>query len=83
MPINVILLFSREHYLATAEAYLRGVERRIAAGRKPNCRLRASLSVSCWDVADRHIGGDRLQERYPHAGPVMLGRRKAYAERRR
>ena len=47
------------------------------------CRLRASLSVSCWDVADRNIGGDRLQERYPHAGPVILGRRRAHVQRRR
>lgn len=51
VPINVILLFSCEHYLAAAEAYLRGVERRIAAGLRPNVGSVASLSVSCWDVA--------------------------------
>ena len=45
------LLFSREHYLAAAEAYLRGIERRIAAGLKPDVASVASLFVSRWDVA--------------------------------
>jgi transaldolase len=44
-------LFSREHYLAAAEAYMRGIERRIAAGRDPNVNSVASLFVSRWDVA--------------------------------
>ena len=39
MPVNVTLLFSREHYLAAAEAYLRGIERRIDAGPQPRGRL--------------------------------------------
>ena len=39
VPINVTLLFSREHYLAAADAYLRGIERRIAAGLSPGRRL--------------------------------------------
>jgi transaldolase len=47
----VTLLFSREHYLAAAEAYLRGIERRIAAGLKPDVASVASLFVSRWDVA--------------------------------
>ena len=51
VPINVTLLFSREHYLAAAEAYLRGIERRIAAGRDPKVDSVASLFVSRWDVA--------------------------------
>jgi transaldolase len=51
VPINVTLLFSREHYLAAAEAYLRGIERRIAAGLKPDVASVASLFVSRWDVA--------------------------------
>jgi len=51
VPINVTLLFSCEHYLAAAEAYLRGIERRIAAGLKPNVWSVASLHVGCWDVA--------------------------------
>jgi transaldolase len=51
VPINVTLLFSREHYLAAAEAYLRGLERRIAAGESPDVRSVASLFLSRWDVA--------------------------------
>src|SRR4030095_7461647 len=51
VPINVTLLFSREQYVAAAEAYLRGVERRIAAGLNPAVPSVASLFVSRWDVA--------------------------------
>jgi transaldolase len=51
IPINVTLLFSREQYLAAAEAYLRGIERRIEAGRDPHVGSVASLFVSRWDVA--------------------------------
>lgn len=50
-PINVTLLFSREQYVAAAEAFLRGIERRIAAGLNPNISSVASLFVSRWDVA--------------------------------
>jgi transaldolase len=51
IPINVTLLFSREQYVAAAEAYLRGVERRIEAGLKPAIGSVASLFISRWDVA--------------------------------
>src|SRR5262245_21400651 len=51
VPINVTLLFSSEQYVAAAEAYLRGVERRIAAGLNPAVASVASLFVSRWDVA--------------------------------
>ena len=51
VPINVTLLFSREQYVAAAEAFLRGVERRIAAGLKPLVGSVASLFISRWDVA--------------------------------
>jgi transaldolase len=51
IPVNVTLLFSREHYLAAAEAWLRGIERRIAAGLDPDVRSVASLFVSRWDGA--------------------------------
>ena len=51
VPINVTLLFSREQYLAAAEAYLRGIERRIAASLDPKVESVASLFVSRWDVA--------------------------------
>jgi transaldolase len=51
VPINVTLLFSKAQYLAAAEAYLRGVERRIEAGLNPNVASVASLFISRWDVA--------------------------------
>jgi transaldolase len=51
VPVNVTLLFSPEQYLAAAEAYLRGVERRIAAGLNPSVGSVASLFISRWDVA--------------------------------
>jgi transaldolase len=51
VPINVTLLFSRDQYLAAADAYLRGVERRIDAGLNPAVASVASLFVSRWDVA--------------------------------
>ena len=51
MPINVTLLFSREQYLAAAEAYLRGIERRIAAGLNPQVASVASVFISRWDAA--------------------------------
>jgi transaldolase len=51
IPINVTLLFSREHYLAAAEAFLRGVERRIEKGLPPVVGSVASLFISRWDVA--------------------------------
>ena len=51
IPINVTLLFSRAQYEAVAEAYMRGVERRIEAGLDPHVRSVASLFVSRWDVA--------------------------------
>jgi transaldolase len=51
IPINVTLLFSREQYLGAAEAYMRGVERRIDAGLDPNVASVASLFISRWDVA--------------------------------
>ncbi len=49
--VNVTLLFSREQYTAAAEAYLRGIERRIAAGLDPKVHSVASLFVSRWDRA--------------------------------
>ncbi|MGH7530341.1 MAG: transaldolase [Gemmatimonadales bacterium] len=51
VPINVTLLFSREQYVAAAEAYIRGIERRVAAGLNPHVPSAASLFVSRWDVA--------------------------------
>jgi transaldolase len=51
IPVNVTLLFSAEQYLAAAEAYLRGIERRLAAGLDPAVASIASMFVSRWDVA--------------------------------
>ena len=51
VPVNVTLLFSREQYVAAAEAYLRGIERRIAAGLSPDVGSVASVFVSRWDAA--------------------------------
>jgi transaldolase len=51
IPVNVTLLFSREQYLAAAEAFLRGVERRLDAALTPDVASVASLFISRWDVA--------------------------------
>jgi transaldolase len=51
VPVNVTLLFSAEHYLAQAEAYLRGIERRVEAGLNPAVGSVASVFVSRWDGA--------------------------------
>jgi transaldolase len=51
VPINVTLLFSREQYVAAAEAFLRGIERRIEAGLKPGVGSVASVFISRWDAA--------------------------------
>ncbi len=51
IPVNVTLLFSREQYAAAAEAYMRGVERRISAGLNPNVASVASVFVSRWDTS--------------------------------
>ncbi len=63
VPINVTLLFSREQYVAAAEAYLRGIERRLAAGLKPDVFSVASLFVSRWDVAVMGKAPDALRDR--------------------
>ena len=59
VPVNVTLLFSREHYLAVADAYMRGIERRLAADLDPRVNSVASLFVSRWDraVADKVPAG--------------------------
>jgi transaldolase len=51
VPINVTLLFSREQYVAAAEAFLRGIERRIDAGLRPDVGSVASVFISRWDAA--------------------------------
>jgi transaldolase len=65
VPINVTLLFSRGHYLGAAEAYMRGIERRIAAGLNPNVRSVASVFISRWDKA--------IADKTPHELHNRLG----------
>ena len=63
VPVNVTLLFSRAHYLAAAEAYMRGIERRIEAGLDPAVGSVASLFVSRWDVAVKDEVPEALHNR--------------------
>jgi transaldolase len=51
VPVNVTLLFSGDQYLAAADAFMRGIERRIEAGLKPDISSVASIFISRWDVA--------------------------------
>ncbi len=63
VPVNVTLLFSREHYLAAADAVLRGIERRVEAGLNPNVGSVASLFVSRWDAAVAGEAPEALRNR--------------------
>ncbi len=76
VPINVTLLFSPEHYLAAAEAYMRGIERRIAVGRDPRVESVASLFVSRWDTAVKEILRTPIRNRLGIA--VAMRTYKAY-----
>jgi transaldolase len=78
VPVNVTLLFSREHYTASAEAYLRGVERRIAAGLDPKVRSVASVFISRWDKAVMGKVPEELQDRLGIA--IAQRTYKAYRE---
>ena len=78
VPINVTLLFSREQYVAAAEAYLRGIERRITAKRDPRVASVASLFVSRWDKAISDRAPPELRNRL---GIAIAGRTyRAYRE---
>jgi transaldolase len=78
VPINVTLLFSREQYLAAAEAYLRGIERRLAAGFNPLVPSVASLFISRWDKAVLDKVPEALRDQL---GIAIAGRTyKAYRE---
>jgi transaldolase len=63
IPVNVTLLFSRDQYLAAAEAFLRGVERRIDAELNPNVGSVASVFVSRWDTAVASKAPEALRNR--------------------
>ena len=78
VPINVTLLFSSEQYLAAAEAYLRGIERRVADGLDPGVSSVASLFVSRWDQA---VGGSVPAELQNRLGIAIAARTyRAYRE---
>jgi transaldolase len=78
IPINVTLLFDWQQYLAAANAYLRGIERRIAAGLDPRVTSVASLFVSRWDVAIKDSAPEHLRNQL---GIAVAGRTyRAYRE---
>lgn len=78
VPVNVTLLFSREHYLAAAEAYMRGIERRIAAGLNAKVACVASIFISRWDVAITHKVSQALRNRLGIA--IAMRTYKAYRD---
>ena len=78
VPINVTLLFDDKQYLAAADAYMRGLERRIEAGLDPAVQSVASLFISRWDVAVAEEVPDELKNRL---GIAVGGRAyRAYRE---
>jgi transaldolase len=78
VPVNVTLLFSREHYVSAAEAYLRGIERRVDAGLNPNVGSVASVFISRWDGA---VTG-KVPEDLSNQLGIAIGKRiyKAYCD---
>lgn len=78
IPVNVTLLFDEQQYLAAADAYMRGVERRIEAGLDPNVASVASVFISRWDVAVHDQAPEELVNRL---GIAIAGRTfRAYHE---
>jgi transaldolase len=79
VPVNVTLLFSRDQYLAAADAYMRGIERRAEVGLDPFVASVASVFVSRWDTA--HESTDRPDELHNQLGIAMAKRTyQAYRE---
>ena len=78
VPVNVTLLFSREHYIAAAEAYMRGIERRIAGGLDARVASVASVFVSRWDVAIKDKVPEALRNRLGIA--IAMRTYKAYRD---
>ena len=78
VSVNVTLLFNREHYLGAADAYMRGLERRVQAGLSPDVRSVASLFVSRWDKATMDkVPGDLRDKLGPAIGTQAY---KAYRD---
>ena len=71
VPVNVTLLFSSSQYIAAAHAYLRGIERRIAAGLDPRVHSVASMFISRWDKA---VMGKVPKELEDHLGIAIAKR---------
>ena len=78
IPINVTLLFSREQYQAAAEAYMKGIERRLNDGKSPVVESVASLFVSRWDTGAKDTVSDQLQNKLGIA--IAMRTYKAYRE---
>ncbi|WP_211451368.1 transaldolase [Collimonas antrihumi] len=79
VPVNVTLLFSREQYIAAADAYWRGIQRRIGAGLDPKVNSVASIFVSRWDKA---VAGKISGELNNRLGLAISGQiYKTYRER--
>ena len=78
IPINVTLLFSREHYLAAAEAYMKGIERRLNDGKSPVVESVASLFVSRWDAGVKETVAPRFRNKLGIA--IALRTYKAYRD---
>jgi transaldolase len=78
MPVNVTLLFSTDQYVGAADAYMRGIERRIEAGLNPNVHSVASLFISRWDAAVAEQAPAELANRLG----IAVGKRtyRAYRE---
>jgi len=77
VPVNATLLFTRDHYLAAAEAYMRGLERRIAADLSPDVHSVASLFISRWDKATM----DKVPDRDRDKLGVAIGQQACVAYR--
>jgi transaldolase len=77
VPVNVTLLFSREQYVAAAEAYMRGIERRIRAGLDPQVDSVASIFVSRWDVAVK----DKVPGEFQNSLGIAIAKRTYAAYR--
>jgi transaldolase len=77
VPVNVTLLFSREQYLAAAEAFMRGIERRLEAGLNPSVASVASVFVSRWDAAVEN----QVQRRFRNQLGIAIAKRTYAAAR--
>lgn len=78
VSVNVTLLFDRQHYIGAADAYMKGLERRVQAGLSPDVRSVASLFVSRWDKATMDkVPGDLRDKLGPAIGAQAY---KAYRD---